>query len=240
MSEWKQASRLAAFELKASMKSLITIFVFYIAMSLLVLMTFDLYLEGEFRFFDLLFLVIFFLFPAWMKSKEFQMQKMDGDLWTAPSIVMLQQLPIPKGVIVKSRFVVHAVCSFPFQLILLISLPVVSENFRSLMTPVTYIAFVLIWFALSIVVGFIMAASEAGGNFKTRAIVKSFIYMIAGIAAVYGLIYWFAGNGFVSWTMTLATDWTWLSVITAIALSVAGWKYWQADMRKMIKKTDYL
>lgn len=240
MNEWKQASRLAAFELKASMKSLITIFVFYIAMSMLVLMTFDLYLEGEFRFFDLLFLVIFFLFPAWMKSKEFQMQKMDGDLWTAPSIVMLQQLPIPKGVIVKSRFVVHAVCSFPFQLILLISLPVVSENFRSLMTPVTYIAFVLIWFALSIAVGFIMAASEAGGNFKTRAIVKSFIYMIAGIAAVYGLIYWFAGNGFVSWTMTLATDWTWLSVIAAIALSVAGWKYWQADMRKMIKKTDYL
>lgn len=240
MSEWKQASRLAAFELKASMKSLITIFIFYIAMAMIVMMSFDLYLEGEFRFFDLLFLVIFFLFPAWMKGKEFQMQKMDGDLWTAPSIVMLQQLPIPKGVIVKSRFVVHAVCSFPFQLILLISLPVVSENFRSLMTPVTYIAFVLIWFALSVAVGFIMAASEAGGNFKTRAIVKSFIYMIAGIAAVYGLIYWFAGNGFVSWTVALATDCTWLSVIVAVVLSVAGWKYWQADMRKMIKKTDYL
>lgn len=240
MSEWKQASRLAAFELKASMKSLITIFVFYIAMALIVMASFDLYLDGEFQFFDLLFLVIFFLFPAWMKGKEFQMQKMDGDLWTAPSIVMLQQLPIPKDVIIKSRFVVHAVCSFPFQLLLLISLPLMSENFRSLMTPVTYIAFILIWLALSIAVGFIMASSEAGGNFKTRAIVKSFIYMIAGIAAIYGLIYLFADHGIVRWTITLATDWTWVSVIVAIVLSVAGWKYWQADMRKMIKKTDYL
>lgn len=240
MNEWKQASRLAAFELKASMKSLITIFVFYIAMSLIVMMSFDLYLEGEFRFFDFLFLVIFFLFPAWMKSKEFQMQKMDGDLWTTPSIVMLQQLPIPRDVIIKSRFVVHAVCSFPFQLTLLIALPLMSENFRSLMSPVTYIAFVLIWLALSIAVGFIMAASEAGGNFKTRAIVKSFVYMIAGIAAVYGLIYLFADSGIVHWTISLAADWTWLSMIAAITLSIAGWKYWQADMRKMIKKTDYL
>lgn len=240
MNEWKQASRLAAFELKASMKSLITIFVFYIAMSLIVMMSFDLYLEGEFRFFDFLFLVIFFLFPAWMKSKEFQMQKMDGDLWTTPSIVMLQQLPIPRDVIIKSRFVVHAVCSFPFQLILLIVLPLMSENFRSLMSAATYIAFVLIWLALSIAVGFIMAASEAGGNFKTRAIVKSFVYMIAGIAAVYGLIYLLADSGIVRWTISLAADWTWLSVIGAIVLSIAGWKYWQADMRKMIKKTDYL
>lgn len=240
MHEWKQAYRLAAFELKASRISLISILVFYVAMSLIVMMSLDLYLEGRFKFFDFLFLIIFLLFPAWMKSKEFQMQKFSGDLWTVPSVIMLQQLPIPKDVIIKSRFVIHAFCSFPLQLILLIALPLMSENFREMMSPVSYIAFILIWLSLSIGVGFVMAASEAGGNFKTRAIIKSFIYMAAGIAAVYGLLFLFADSGFLSWTIFLATDWTWLSIIAAVAISIAGWKYWQADMRKMMKKTDYL
>lgn len=59
------------------------------------------------------------MFPAWMKPKIFQMQKMDGDLWTVPAVIRLQQLPVPKAVIVKSRFIIHSAYSFPYQLILL-------------------------------------------------------------------------------------------------------------------------
>lgn len=240
MSEWKQAYRLAAFELRASIKNLLVILAFYTAMSLIFMTSFEIYLEGGFKYFDLLFLLIFLMFPAWMKSKEFQMQKLGGDLWTVPSLIMLQQLPVPKDVIVKSRFIIHAVCSFPFQLILLISLPLLSESFRNMMTPVTYLAFVLIWLSLSIAVGFIMAASEAGGNYKTRAIVMSFVYLLVGAVSVYALILLVTADGFIRWTMFLATDWTLLSVIASVFLGVAGWKYWQADMRRNMKKTDYL
>lgn len=240
MNEWKQAYRLAAFELKASMKSFLLTLAFYIAMSLIVMVSFDIYLEGKFKFFDLLFLLIFFMFPSWMKSKEFQMQKMDGDLWTSPSIIMLQQLPIPRNIIVKSRFIIHAFCSFPFQLILFIAMPLMSANFREMMTPTAYIAFVLIWLALSIAVGFIMAASEAGGNFKTKAIVKSFVYLVIGAAAIYFLFVLLSDAGFIHWTMFLAMEWTLLSAAIAVVLILAGWKYWQADMRKTMKKTDYL
>lgn len=240
MNEWKQAYRLASFELKASMKNLLLIMVFYIAMSLIVMLSFDIYLQGEFRYFDLLFLLIFFLFPAWMKNKEFQMQKLSGDLWTVPSMVMLQQLPISKEVIVKSRFIIHAVCSFPLQLVLLIAMPIMSEEFRNYMTPVTYIVFVLIWLSLAIAVGFIMAASEAGGNFKTKAIVMSFIYMLAGAAVFFFLIVIVAEDGFIRLTMQLAAGWPFLSGAMAIVLGIAGWKYWQADMKRMMKKTDYL
>ena len=240
MTEWKQACRLAAFEMKASMKSFLLVLVFYIAMSVIFMLSFDLYLEGEFGFFDLLFLMVFFLFPSWMKSKEFQMQKMDGDLWTTPSIVMLQQLPIPKKTIIKSRFIIHAICSFPFQLILLVVMPLVSENFREMMAPLTYLVFGLIWLALSISVGFIMAASEGGGNFKTTAIVKSFIYMVIGIAAFYFFFLLLLDTGFVHWTISLAVEWTLPASLFALVLIVAGWKYWQADMLKVLKKTDYL
>ena len=240
MNEWKQAYRLAAFEMKASMKSFLLILAFYIAMSLIFMMSFDIYLEGEFKFFDFMFLLIFFMFPAWMKNKEFQMQKMDGDLWTVPSIVMLQQLPVSRNAIVKSRFIIHAICSFPFQLVLLIAMPVMSPTFRDMMTPFTYAAFLLIWLALSISVGFIMAASEAGGNFKTKKIAISFIYLVLGAVAFYFLFPLLSDDGFIHWTVVLAAEWTLLSVIIAAALSIAGWKYWQADMRKTMKKTDYL
>lgn len=240
MIEWKHAYRLAAFEIKASMKNFLPILAFYIAMSLIFMLSFDVYLEGEFKFFDLMFLLIFFMFPSWMKSKEFQMRKMDGDLWTAPSIVMLQQLPVPRNIIVKSRFIIHAFCSFPFQLVLFIAMPLMSENFRDMMTPITYIAFLLIWLGLSIAVGFMMAASEAGGNFKTSDIVKSFIYLVIGAVALYFMFPLLSENGLIHWTMSLATEWTLLSVILAIVLIIAGWQYWQANMRKIMKKTDYL
>lgn len=240
MNEWKEAYRLAAFEIKASIKSFLLILIFYIVMSLIFMLSFDVYLEGEFKFFDFMFMLIFFMFPTWMKGKEFQMQKMDGDLWTAPSIIMLQQLPISKNIIVKSRFIIHAFCSFPFQLVLFIAMPLMSENFRDMMTPIAYIAFLLIWLGLSIAVGFIMAASEAGGNFNTSTIVKSFIYLVIGAVALYFMFPLLSEDGFIYWTMSLATEWTLLSVIVAIVLSIAGCKYWQADMRKTMKKTEYL
>ena len=133
MKEWKQAYRLAALEVTVSVKSYLMLLTFYIAMSWVFMLSFDHYLEGEFRFFDIMFLMIFIMFPAWMKRKDFQMQKMDGDLWTSPSIIMLQQLPIPKNVIVNSRFIIHAFYSFPFRLVLLLMIPLMSENFRHTM-----------------------------------------------------------------------------------------------------------
>lgn len=237
MKEWKQAYRLAAFEMKASMKSFLMIFVFYIAMSLIFMQALDVYMEGDFKFFDLMFLLIFFMFPAWMKNKEFQMQKIDGNLWSSPSIIMLQQLPIPKNTIVKSRFIIHALFSFPFQLMLLIAMPIISEKFREAMTVPAYLVFLLIWLSLSIAVGFMMAAGEAGGNYKAKAIILSVVYMLIGVAVFYFLL---PDDGFIQLTMTLATEWPLLSGIAAVVLGIAGWNYWQADMKKAMKKADYL
>lgn len=239
MNEWKQAYRLASFEIKASIRSLVLLLAFYIIASILFMQSFDVYLNGEFEFFDLMFLMIFFLFPVWMKNKEFQMQKLDGDLWTSPSIVMLQQLPVTQHVIVKSRFIIHAICSFPLQLVLLVSMPLLSETFSEMMTPLAYAAFVLIWFALSIAGGFIMAASEAGGNFNTKAVVMSFVYLIVGLAVIYFLLQ-LTNEGFVYWTMLAAVERPVISGLIAIILIVAGWKYWQRDMKKSMKRTDYL
>lgn len=182
MDTWKQAYWLAGFELKAKLKSYFLMLAFYIFVGFICLSAFDEYLMDNFYAFDLLFLLLFIMFPAWMKPKIFQMQKMDGDLWTVPAVVMLQQLPVPKAVIVKSRFIIHSVYSFPYQLILLATLLVLSSAFREMITPLSYTAFLIIWLAVSVAVGFSMAASEAGGTYDKKLLTKSFVSLILGIA----------------------------------------------------------
>ena len=81
-----------------------------------------------------------------------------------------------------------------------------------------------------------MASSEAGGNFKTKVIVLSFVYLLIGNDAFYFLFPLIVDKGFVEWTMSLAEEWTVLSVFLAVLLSVGGWKYWQADMSKNLKE----
>lgn len=240
MDTWKQAYWLAGFELKAKLKSYFLMLAFYIFVGFICLSAFDEYLMDNFYAFDLLFLLLFIMFPAWMKPKIFQMQKMDGDLWTVPAVVMLQQLPVPKAVIVKSRFIIHGVYSFPYQLILLAGLLVLSSVFREMITPLSYTAFLIIWLAVSVAVGFSMAASEAGGTYDKKLLTKSFVSLILGIAVFYAAFQWLADEGLISWTIGLAQNWPLLSIGVSLLVIYAGWNYWQSVMKKDIEKADYL
>lgn len=240
MHTWKQAYWLAGFELKARIKRSLLMLAFYTIVGFIFLTSFDNYLADNFYAFDLLFLLLFIMFPAWMKPKIFQMQKMDGDLWTVPAVIMLQQLPVPKAVIVKSRFIIHSVYSFPYQLMLLVMLLAVSSGFREMITPLSYAAFVTIWLAVSVAVGFAMAASEAGGTFETKLLAKSMIYLVLGIAVFYTAFQWLADEGLIYWTIGLAQDWPFLSIGVSLLTIYAGWNYWQRVMRKDIERADYL
>lgn len=240
MNTWKQAYWLAGFELKARIKRSLIILAFYTFVGFICLSTFDNYLAENFYVFDLLFLLLFIMFPAWMKPKIFQMQKMDGDLWTVPAVIMLQQLPVSKAVIVKSRFIIHSVYSFPYQLILLIMLLAMSPTFREMVTPLSYLAFVIIWLAISVAVGFAMAASEAGGTFDTKLLAKSMLYLVLGIAIFYTAFQWLADEGFITWTIGLAQNWPLPSIAISLLVVYAGWNYWQAVMKKDIEKADYI
>ncbi|TWT06458.1 hypothetical protein FQV26_01185 [Planococcus sp. CPCC 101016] len=240
MHTWKQAYWLAGFELKARMKRSLLMLAFYTAVGFVCISSFDVYLTENFYAFDLLFLLLFIMFPAWMKPKIFQMQKMDGDLWTVPAVIMLQQLPVPKAVIVKSRFIIHSVYSFPYQLILLVMLLAVSPAFREMITPLSYMAFLIIWLAVSVAAGFAMAASEAGGTYDTKLLAKSMIYLVLGIAIFYAAFQWLADEGLIYWTIGLAQNWPLMSIVVSLLIIYAGWNYWQRVMKKDIEKADYL
>lgn len=237
---WKQAYGLALMEFKASLKYYLAILACYSAVAVVVLLSFDLYLNEEFATFDFLFLLLFFMFPSWMKPKEFQMQKFNGNLWTVPVLIMQQHLPISKNVLVKSRFILHQLFSLPYQLILLIVLYAVSPDFREMMVPVSLLAFAVIWLSASFYIGLIMAASEAGGVFKTKTWYLSIGFWVLAAIGVYAFINYFLEDGLITWTIDLALQWPVISAGVSIISAFIGWIYWQYDMHKSLEKTDYL
>lgn len=240
MMVWKQAYGLAYMEFRASLKYYLTILVLYTAVAGVALLSFDLYLDDSFATFDFLFLLLFFMFPSWMKPKEFQMQKVNGDLWTVPALIMQQHLPLSNNVLVKSRFILNLFFSLPYQIILLIILYIVSSGFREMMDPVSSLAFVVIWLSASLYIGLIMAASEAGGVFKVKNWFLSVGLLILAAIGVYAFVKIFLEAGLLNWTIDLAQQRPVLSAGISIVAAFIGWIYWQYDMHKSLKKTDYL
>lgn len=239
MSGWNLAGRLAWMEIRASLRSTAFLFLFFLAMGVIFAAAFEVYAEGDFPLYDPVFLMILFLFPAWMKGKDFQMVRMGGDLWTVPAIIMLQQLAVTKETIIKSRFLIYLGYSFSFQLLLLAALPLVSAEFREMMTPLTYLAFLLIWLSLSAAIGLAMAASEAGGNYPRKSFIIAWVQILGALIVLYLVWRFLLHDGFLMLTIRLAQDWPIISSAAAIVLAVAGWNWWQYKMKRYMNNADY-
>lgn len=240
MQDWKQAYWLAKFEWKASKRAFIWLFLFFAFMALFFLPSFSDYLGNDFAGFDLFFILLFSLSPAWLRTKEFQYKKISGELWASPSLIMLAQLPISKNVLTKSRFIAYFAYSFPFQLLMLIALYAINPEFQVMLSPVSHIAFAIIWLAIGIYVGFLMPASDAGDRVNTKIMTFYSIVLIIGGLLFFTFIHLIFDNGPVYLTIIAAQNWPLLSSVVSILLAFLGFHYWQHYIKKTMEKWDYL
>ncbi|MBP1970974.1 MFS family permease [Virgibacillus natechei] len=240
MRDWKQAYWLAKFEWKSSIKAFIWTFLFFTVIALFFLESFSAYLDNDYVGFDVLFIILFALAPSWLRSKEFQIQKISGELWASPSLIMLTQLPLSKNVVTKSRFIVYFAYAFPYQLLMLIALYVVNPEFQVMMSPVSHIAFAIIWLAFGVYVGFIMPVSDSGDRANTKIVTFYSIVLIIGGIGILTFFHFIFGYGFVYWTVMLSQNWPLLSSVISIVLAFLGFNYWQRYMKRNIDKLDYL
>lgn len=239
MNEWKQAFGLAAFEWKVSSQSAIIFFFLNILYFLIVFSFLPIVEGGTTVVGDILFIIIFLIMPSSMKPKDLRLQKISGEVWAAPPVIMLQQLPILKSVIVKSRFILYFFYSFPNQLIFLIFMYVLTPEIRE-MSLGSYLAFAIIWLAINIYIGCIMPTSDGGGiiNWKTM-LGSSFFYIVLGVA-VFSLFHFVLDIGFVEWTLKIAQDLPLAASGISILLAWGGFIYWQRSLKKTMEKLDYL
>ncbi|WP_106495886.1 hypothetical protein [Lentibacillus sp. Marseille-P4043] len=242
MQEWKQAFQLATFELKASKQGFLFLALFFVLVLVFLTVELRTYIEQNFAGLDLAFILTFSgLIMIWLKPKNFQLTKLNEDVTASPSLIMLNQLPITKDVIMKSRFIVHFFYSFPFQFLLLIGLYPLSPNLQDALSIGSYIAFSIIWLSFSFYAGYIFPAADAGTK-NTNTVLSFILGFIFAIGAmfVFAIIQVATGHAIVYWTIIFAQTWPLLSSFLSVILAFIGFTYWQHYTRKTIDKLDYL
>ncbi|MEK3889169.1 hypothetical protein [Bacillus sp. FSL K6-3431] len=242
MESWRQALWLVKFELRAYRKNMF----FAMLPSLLLYFAIVYTLESDkvndgsiSMLDDILFVTIFWFAVVWMKPKEFQYQKLAGKFWASPYFVMLKQLPIPKDILIKSRFLQYYVTSIPVHLLVLMMIFISSPTIRDLLSPGEYIAFSLIWLSSGMVMGGVFPASESGEyNSKLKLVIYTIISIVVFLGGFIAL-YIFTGEGLVYWSIVAANKWPILSASFSICIAVAFMIYWPHYMRKNIERIDY-
>lgn len=240
MKSWQQAFWLAKFELKNSKLSFLYLLLFYPLITLGFISNFESYLDVNFVGIDFFFILLFTFAAIWMKPKQFQIQQMNDKLVASPAMFMLQQLPITKDLIVKSRFIIYFIYSLPPQILLLIFLYLFTPSIHGMMEVSSYLAFAIIWLSFNIYVGGMIPASDAGDKASQRKVAVYAVVMFAGLIAFFTFFNAVSDYGIVHWTLIIAKRWPLLSGALSIILVFIGLNYWQSYMKKVMGKLDYL
>lgn len=240
MNDWKEAIWLAVFELKSSIKGLLTLLIFLFVILLFFITAFPNYLEANFVGFDIFFLLTFSTAAIWAKPKEFQYQKIAEDIWANPFFVMLNQLPVKKSILMKSRFIIHFVYSIPFHIVLLVSLYFLTPIIKYEIGLNQYFVFSIIWICFGIAAGTIYPASDAGDKITNFGMVIYSFFLFIAFIIFFTLFQLFVGDGIVSWTLMVADKWPLLSIFISVIMAIASLYCWNNYLSKKIKKMDYL
>jgi hypothetical protein len=241
MSEWKQAGWLAMFEVKASLKGIITLVALSFGLALFFTEVFSITLINDAPIvFDVFFLFTFWVLAASFRPKEHQIKRMGGDIWVSPYFTMLNQLPIKKNVLVLSRFISYFTVSIPFHILVLILIYALSAEYRAFMPVGSYLVFSIIWLSFGIVCGSMFPASDVGEKMSTFKAVVFNVLFFGGILAVLIVVYYLFNKGIVEMTIYAAKEWPFPSILISILLAAIGLFYYKGYVYKRIDKVDYL
>lgn len=237
---WKEALWLAKFELKESKLSFLFLLLFFPFITLGIITMFESYLDINFVGIDFFFILSFTFFAIWTKPKYFQVQQLSDELVVSPAMFMLQQLPVGKDIIVKSRFIIYFVYSVPPQILLLTFLYLFTPAIQGMMGISSYLSFAIIWLAFGVYIGGIVPTGDAGDKASRGKVAVYGVLLLIGLIAFFTLFTLLSEHSIVHWTIIFAQKWPLLSSALSIVLAFIGLNYWQSYMKKMMGKLDYL
>lgn len=167
---------------------------------------------------------------------------MGGDIVASPSLIMLTRLAVKKAIIIKCRFIIHFVYTFPFQFLLLLCLYPLIPALQNDIAIIPYIAFSIIWLSFGFYAGYLFFASEADS--KSKLSPSAIGFLVLGITIVALFLFTFfqliTGNSIFYWTVTIANKWPFVSTDLSFILAIAGVSFWFHSMRKTMDQLDYL
>lgn len=247
MKEWRQAWQLSKIELNRQVLWIVLSALFFIMMAFFLGIGFTYYMdenpmlkENNPGLYDIAFIFLFWMVPAWMRAKEFRYQSLSSYFWGSPYFIKLMQLPIPEKVIIKHRLLTYMALSGPIHILFLLLFYLFSGWVGEFIHPVQFIAFSIIWLSFSVYAGYVFPASDVGDRVGPVKLV--FLYIVFGLLGLgtYIFIEHFTSHSLVAWTMVFADRWPVLSSVISILLAYLGLRTYMYYMRKKMNKTDYL
>ncbi len=239
MNTMKQALWLVKFEMKASVKQYFFLLGFAIFYGIFFSMTISLH---NTLLFDFFFILVFGFCAVWARPKELQLQKISEGLWASPFVVMLNQLPIPKNVLINSRFIVFYIFSIPFNLFILTFIYIFSMELRESIPAISYLIFSVIWICFGIAFGSMFPASDVGdkmpkNKWKWVAIGVLFYGGLIGSVIAVNM---YSGQGIVGWSIHAAKEFPVVSILLSLMIAILSVIYYMRYMYKKIAQIDYL
>lgn len=239
MENWKEALWLTKLELRYYTKGFLLLIGILIMLLIFIVPTMADYFENSTLGIDVFFILAFGIITTWVKPKQFQNQDDSNGLLLSPYLVMLQQLPTKKEIMIKHRFLTYMLISIPFNILFLVSLYILSPIIHDTMSIGTYLVFSVFWLCFSIYIGCSEIVTEAGGDKSLlimRGLALGFIIVLA-IIIIFHKIY---PRGFVHWTIYISTNFPVLVTLISVFLAIFGFKFWMKRMDRKIRKIDYL
>ena len=239
MEDWKQAFWLTKFELKYYLKSFLLLAAILIMLLIFIVPTMAEYFENSFLSIDIFFIIAFCFVTHWIRPKPFKIEDHNSGFLLSPYLVLLQQLPTRKEIIVKHRFFTYLVISIPFNILFLVLLYILTPVIHDTMTIGSYTVFSVFWLCFSIYFGCLELITDTGIN-KVPAIMRNLLLGFLLIIVMICLFYKVYSHGFVHWTIEVSINRPVIVILVSLILAVLGFKFWMGRMVRKIEMTDYL
>ncbi len=239
MKRWQQAFWLSKFELLHSKKSIFTLLFLLVPYSFFLTVSIPSYLEEHFMLYDIFFLLIFGVAAIWAKPKEYQYQKIADDMWAQPFTVFLNQLPIPREIVVRSRFLIYFIYSLPFHLAVLVIMYSFGPELRQTLPPLEFIAFSLIWLSFGICYGSVYPASDSGDKVTNVKMAFYAFVLLGSFTLLLFAVPYLSSHGLVGLTIMVASKWPIISSVISIIAAGVSVTFWMKYMKNHMNKLDY-
>ncbi|WP_027964995.1 hypothetical protein [Halalkalibacillus halophilus] len=171
--------------------------------------------------------------------KHSRYSKLDEDFYASPLLIGLNQMAIPNRVIFWYRFLAFHLSSIPVVIITLLIIYLASAEAQAIMTPLEFIYLVVIWVGISLSLGSIYPASDAGDLASELKMTVLVFVMLIGSIAFFSLYSFTAGTGFFAHTMHLASDYGPLTSLVVIPVTIASIIAWYRYGIRRISNMDY-
>lgn len=238
MSTWKQARKIATFELSRNGITPLLLIVF--AGILFVVYASDPVIYQEI-YVDFVFLALFSgSFIMFARAGAFKTYEMDKQRM-AFSVVFLQQFPVSKQAVFYSRIIIHNVYNVFGQSLFIIPYYAFIPAFRETMPIYSFIAFYIMWISIGIFSSGFLAAEDAGKSMTQRdrsATIRLICQLVFAVAFLLW-IYMYTPYTIISGSIEIAKHWPILASFIAFSFSIIGIYYGKRKTIRILQTTDY-